>query len=512
MIEKNFFTYKILEYKKRIILEEFPELKACQHDNFYSLGEYIYESPSKFYDKEIYKELNFFFENLIDDPSNFLNFLKILNDFNFEFNHAIKIMNELNLKEIHENSLPDNDAELMYFFSEKIVYEYLKVNDVILLGILKPIACYLRVINKKGTDNLDLYNCIDTLKKNKILEDVTISYNSVVRNAIAHGGVTYESSKIKFKDRKETTEFYAPDFIRNFDLLINYANAIILTYKKVLFQYLDVLLKHDITIPSSIMEIELRHRANHYGWKIIHSYDSTILKGKQYNLLVESNLNSRKFMNFSAVYTAMTLEKLLPQKYDNFFVQIKTKYKLSCWQIIDLEKLREYNSGKNVIITDGTYFFEEKYLGEKRDSLKIHKTFLFQKNTNNKNIINLRYIKHHSKKFYNVIENAGVSLNVPDNQIEDFIRKKAQYIISFVKLEKRKKYSRNLKEYIFPDKYLQIHIYKSSLRKRSCSYARQNKNLIATLHINTTKQIRNIVPAWGTKEQNKNCLIVWNKK
>ncbi|WP_160137515.1 hypothetical protein [Chryseobacterium sp. c4a] len=511
MIDKNLFTHKILEKKKKAILDNFPELKVCKHDNFYSLSEYIYESPSKFYDKKIYRELNFFLENLIDDPNNFLAFLKILNDLAFEFNHAVKTMNELNLKDIHENLLPDNDAELMYFFSEKIVYEYLKITDVVLLGFLKPIAYYLRIKNNKGIDNLDIYNCIDTLKKHNIFNDLTNKYNNTIRNAIAHGGVTFESSTIKFKDKKDTKSFYASRFIKEFDDLINCTNALILAYKKILFQYLDVLLNHNIAIPASIMEIELRHKANHQDWNIIHSYDSEIPKGKQYNVLVETNLNSRKFMNFSAVYTAITLENLLPKKYDNFFIQIKTKYQLSCWQVIDLEKLREHFTGKKVIITDGTYFFEEKYLAEKKDSIKIYKTVLFHKNIDRNKVIDVRYIKHHSKKYYNVIENAGVFLNITDDQIENFIRNKTREIVSLVKSEKRKKYSNNFKEYFFPDKYLQIHIYQGDLRKRSFHYGRQNKNLIATLHINETKRIKNIVPAWGIKEENKNCLIVWNK-
>lgn len=511
MIDKNFFTYKILERKKKIILDKFPELNACKHDNFHSLGEYIYESPSKFYNKNIYTDVNLYFESLVDNPNDLLDFFKILNNLSFEFNHAIKTMNELNLKAIHENLLPSNEAELMYFFSEKIVYEYLKINDVVLLGLIKPIAYFLRVTNKKGTDNLDIYNCIDTLKKYQIFDDLTNIYNNTLRNAIAHGGVTFESSVIKFKDRKDTKAFYASDFIKEFDNLTDIVNAIILVYKKVIFQYLDVLVNHGITVPSSIMEIELRYKANHYGWKIIHSYDSEIPKGKQYNLLVESNLNSRKFMNFSAVYTAITLENLLPKKYDNFFIQIKTKYKLSCWQIIDLEKLREHYTGEKVIITDGTFFFEEKYFGEKKDLLKIYKTSFFQNYTDKNKIVNVRYIKHHNKKSYNVIENAGIFLDISDEKIEDYIRNKSKDIISLVKSEKRKKHTTNLKEFIFPDKYLQIHIYNNDLRKRSFRDARRNNHLVATLHINNTKKINNVLPAWGVKEENKNCLIIWNK-
>lgn len=515
MIDRNFFTFKDLEKKKTSILDKFPELITCEHDNFYSLSEYIFDSPSKFYDNNIYNVINDFLENLFTSKKDIIVFFKILDDFLFEFNHSIKTLNTINRKDIHEELLPSNDAELMFFLSDKIIYEYLKLNDVVLLGILKPIAFYLRLKNNKGTDKLDIYNCIETLKTVKVFDSLTKNYNNTLRNAIAHGGVTFESSKIRFKDKRDSQEYYSNDFIKKFDDLIDISNAIILAYKKIFFKYFNVLDNYNISIPSSIMEIELRFKTSHYGWEIIHSYDNSISKGNQYNVLIKSNLNSRKFMNFSAAYTAITLERLLPMKYNSVFFQIKTKYSMPCWQSIDLTKLRDYYNGQNVIISEGTMFFDEKFLGEKKDYLRINKSFIFQNFRNNKEIMNLRYIKHHSKSSYNVIEKAGIYLNFKNRsyeEIEDFVRNNTGKIISFVKKEKRKKYSTTLKEMFFKDKYLQIYIYNKDFRKRAFYYGKRDDNFIGILHINTTKQINNIVPIFGTKEENQNCLIIWNKK
>jgi len=514
MIDKNFFTYKILENKKNIILTKFPELNMCEHDNFYSLGEYIFDSPSKFYKRDIFDSAEEFLNNLFNDSKEIVVFLNILKEFSFEFDHAIKTLNTINKKEIHENLLPDNDAELMYFLSEKIIYEYLKLNDVVLLGFLKPIAYHLRLKNSKGTDKLDIYNCIETLKTQKIFENLTKKYNNTIRNAIAHGGVTFESSKIKFRDKKNSKEFFAWDFIKEFDSLIDTANAIALAYKKLFFQYLNIFNKHKASIPLSIMEIELRGKANHYGWEILHSYDSTTQHGNQYNLLINTNLNSRKFMNFSAAYTAITLEKLLPNKYSNVFFHIKTKYTIACWQTIDLRRLREYYAGKKVIITDGTMFFEEKFMAERKDQFNIHKHFFQQNRPVKKKLVHVRYIKHHSKKNYNVIENAGVFLDIETTdkkKFEQYVRLNTKKIIALVKSEKRKKFTSNYKERFFPDKYLQIYIYNRDFRIRTFHRDRRHENFIGMLHINNTKQIKNIVPAFGTKEENAHCLIVWNR-
>ncbi|CAM4404601.1 hypothetical protein [Flavobacterium terrigena] len=515
MIDINFFTFKDLDKKKKSILERFPDLIKCDHDNFYSLSEYIYDSPSKFYNRDIHQVMDSFLEDIFTSKKDITDFFKILNESSYEFNHAIKTLNTINKKDIHTELLPNNDAELMYFFSDKIIYEYLKLNDVVLLGILKPIAFYLRVKNNKGTEKLDIYNCIETLKTVKDFNNLTKNYNNTLRNSIAHGGVTFESSRIKFKDKKETQEYYSWDFINKFDDLVDISNAIVLAYKKILFQYLDVLNGYNISIPSSIMEIELRFKTSHYGWEIIHSYDNTISKGNQYNILIKTTLNSRKFMNFSAAYTAITLEKLLPKKYNNVFFQIKTKYKMPCWQSVDLEKLREFYKGEKVNITEGTMFFDEKILGEKRDYLRINKSFIFGNLKNENKTINLRYIKHHSKSNYNVIEKAGIYLDYESTnkeKIEEFIRNNTKKIISYVKKEKRKKHSSNLKQIILSDKYLQIYIYNKDYRKRTFYNKQKDENFIGMLHVNLTNKISNIVPMFGTKENNKNCLIIWNKK
>lgn len=510
----NFFARKKLNYQRDRILQKFPELSLCKHDNLLSLSQYLFDSPTKYYNEEVFEDAYDILNNIISTENN-VNFLEGLSLNINQFNHAVKTLHEINKKDIHEKLLPNEDVELMYFISEKILYEYLKVNDVILLGILKPIDFYYRKVNGKGTDHMDITNIIDTLRKNKILNSATSLYNSVLRNSIAHGGISYSSNHITFKDKHESKEYYSWDFLRAFDNLIDCVNAIVFAYKKIFFQYFDVFSKHNMQIPESLLEMELHYKANHYGWEIKHSYESSIPSGKQFNLSIETNLNSRKFMNFSAVYTAIKLEELMPNKYSTIFFHIKTKYKISCWQSINFENLRKFLSGEKVIVTDGTYFFDEKFWGEKWDWLIANKNFIKETFPKKEQKFKTRYIKHHSKKNYNVIENASLVIenteNVDIEYLEIFIRASIKNIISFVNKEKYK-LANSFKEKFLPNKYYRINLYKKDLRKRDFYNIPKNENLIATLHINKTKQIRNILPAWGIKEESENCLIVWNRK
>ena len=511
---ENYFANKKLKFKKGKLIETFPELSVCQHDNLNSLSQYIFDSPTKYYNRKIFDETYKILNDIISSENN-IDFLNILSVNIVQFNHAVKTLYEINRKDIHENLLPNEDVELMHFISEKVLYEYLKVNDVVLLGLLKPIDFYFRKLNGKGTDNMDITNIINTLKKQKILNSITSLYDSVLRNSIAHGGVTFSSSQISFKDRHEAKDFYSWDYLKKFDNLIDCVNGVVFAYKKMFFQYFEVFSKYQIQIPESILEMELHYKANHYGWQIKHSYESTIPLGKQFNLSVETTLNSRKFMNFSAVYTAIKLEELMPNKFSTIFFHIKTKYKMSCWQSVNLENLRKFLLGEKIIVTDGTFFFEEKFWGEKKDWFIANKNFIKDNFKNQEGNFNSRFIKHHSKKTYNVIENASVVINNAENlgigELEDFIRVSTKDIISFVNKEKNK-VSNTFKEKFFPNKYYRINIYNKDNRKRAFYSISKDENLLATLHINRTKQISNIVPNWGVKEENRHCLIVWNKK
>lgn len=157
-----------------------------------------------------------------------------------------------------------------------------------------------------------------------------------------------------------------------------------------------------------------------------------------------------------------------------------------------------------------------KNFGEKKkDWFIANKNFIKDNFKNHEGNFNSRFIKHHSKKTYNVIENASVVINNAENlgigELEDFIRVSTKDIISFVNKEKNK-VSNTFKEKFFPNKYYRINIYNKDNRKRAFYSISKDENLLATLHINRTKQISNIVPNWGVKEENRHCLIVWNKK
>lgn len=515
LANKNLFSEKLHQQYTNIINENIPEIATCNHDNFYSLIEYYINSPKKYFNQNIAVSFFDYLNSQIQNPSESILIIDSIKTNIHELDQAIKGLDEMNLKKIHETPLSEQEVESMYEINNKYLYEYLKINDLILLGLIKPIAYFIRKKNNKGIDKLDIFNCIETIQSQNSFNYLVETYNHVVRNAIAHGSVQFNGNTIIFKDKKKEVTYSVSQFVRKFDELLDCVNGIVYSYRKFYLIYLYNFENNDIPIPNSIKINELKVKSEHYSWKILHNYDSTIQGRRQCNLFISTTLNSRDFMNISAYQTAAYLEKLLPNTYETLFIQIKTKYKMPCWQSFDMQKLRNYiNYGITDIVTDGTYFFDEKLLGKKRDYLKGYSNLFIKNKLDYGKLIQIKYIKFHSKSSYNVIEKCCIVLNTNEiDEVKNYIRKNAKMLLNKAIEYKNGKSNFLSKQHLFPTKYIRVLIYSKNMRERTFKNSSfiEDNNLIAILHFNKSIQIKNILPSFGIIEENKHCTICWSK-
>ncbi|MBK0369805.1 hypothetical protein [Flavobacterium agrisoli] len=510
---RNLFNEKSHSEYSKIILSNIPETSLCKHENFFSLVHYHLSSPNKFYDKFTSSLFSNFLDSTIKHSSNRKTLIESI-AFNFyDLDQALKALDEINNKDIHEKNISHQEVEAIYEISNLYLYEYLKINDLILMGLIKPIAYYLRKKNNKGVEKLDIFNCVETLVTTKEFDFLSNAYNHTIRNAIAHGSVLFNGKSMIFRDKKKEISLTIKEFIKKFDELIDIVNGIAYAYRKFYLINLFVFEEKNILIPNSIKINELKTKAEHYAWKILYNYDTTVNHKKQCNLYVSTILNSRDFMNLSAYQTAIYLEHLMPNAYDTLFIQIKTKFKMPCWQSFDMNKLRAYiNDGVQDIITDGTYFFDQKKFGKKLDHLKSYKN-LFSNHLNYGKLIESRYIKFHSKSFYNVIEKHCLVLNKNAiGDIKSFIRNNTKLLLKEATNFKNTKTIFFSKEKQLSTKYIRVLIYLENMRERSFENSSfSDEKLIAILHMNKSKKIQNVLPSFGEKEENRYCSIFWSK-
>ncbi len=513
--DKNLFSDKLHKEYENILIENIPEISTCNHKNYYSLVEYYISSPQKYFTKEITDIFHQFFNDIIDNSDDLSLFFESIETNFYDLEQAIQGLESINEKNIHENILSDQDIELMYEISNTYLYEYLKLNDLVLLGLIKPIAFFLLKKENKGVNKLDIFNCVEVLKKHSKFKFLEKQYKHTLRNAIAHGGVKFSARNIEFKDKKKELNYSTTQFIKEFDAFLDMLNAICFDYRKFYLLYLYELENNHVKIPNSIMIKELKTKSEHFAWKILYNYDSIIQKGNQCNLYISTKLNSRSFMNLSAYYTAAYLEKLLPNTYDILFIHIKTKFKMPCWQIFDMKKLRAFiNENIQDIVTDGTMLFEKKMFAKQKDYWILNKNLFLTKRLDYDKIIKNRYIKFHSKKTYNVIEKYCLVLNCNNiYDVKEYIRNNTKHLLKRAIKYKNTKSSIFSKEKILSTKYVRVLIYSLDFRERTFknNSFMSNDDLMAVLQFNNSGQIKNILPAFGEREKNKHCDIFWSK-
>ena len=511
---KNLFSDKLHQEYKKILLENIPELQSCRHENFYSLIDYYIISPTKYFNQEVAEVFYNYLVSIYNNPKDFNLFIESVDSNFYDLDQAIKGLDEINAKDIHERPLPiqpNQEVEQMYEISNTFLYEYLKINDLVLMGLIKPIAYFLRKRSNKGVDKLDVFNCVETLKTQAQFSIIEKIYNHTLRNSIAHGGIQFNGTTIVFKDRKKQLSYSTSRFLKLFDELIDYVNGITYAYRKFYLLNLYFFEEKNVAIPNSINNKELKIKSSHFGWNLLYSYDSTIQSGKQFNLFVSSTLNSRDFMNLSAYQTAFYLEKLMPDVYDTLFIQIRTKFKMPCWQSFNMHKLRSFiNNGVRDIVTDGPYFFDQKIFAKKRDYITIYLNFFKRKKQ--KQLLKNRYIKFHSNKTYNVIEKHSIVLNNETiNNQKEFIKSNIRKLLMSSIKYKNKKSSFLSKEFLLPTKYIRVFIYEKDMRERTFYDSSTNENLLAIIQFNSSKKIKNILPTFGEKEITKFGVICWSK-
>jgi hypothetical protein len=76
---ENPLLHDIHEHDKNLLLDHFPELKACTHRQFLSLRKYLHQTPQRFYK---YSSYSSFFAWLTDqDKSRKINFTEFIRSY-----------------------------------------------------------------------------------------------------------------------------------------------------------------------------------------------------------------------------------------------------------------------------------------------------------------------------------------------------------------------------------------------------------------------------------------------
>lgn len=331
--------------KRRDIKEHFPELENCSHVHFLSIHKYIKRSPQRFHSQPVY---NRFLEWLEDrNKTNQGAFQQYLMDYDAELNRALLHLEEINNLIWHDFFEKPDDIELIRFIDQQIHPSYLRLTEAVFTPFCRIVAYFSRIDRGKGTDGLDLFPIVDEIKRT-ILSDVITPYKHIVRNAIAHGGITYLQNEILYRDKKGNEEKYSDrKIVRIFDDLLDTCNSLSLGLTLFLLAHQQ----NGYHFPQQLLLEELKEETKTPWWEVIGCTPSKFTGLNQLIIYARPKTADYFKVQFSTFQTGVLVERFAPG-YDRYFFSMRSPNSWPGWAAFDGKKLHNLRNKQDTVLED----------------------------------------------------------------------------------------------------------------------------------------------------------------
>ncbi len=332
-------------WKRTDIKEKFPGLTQCPHDRFLSIHKYIKRSPQRFYSNSVY---NKFIEWLKDrnriSPAELQQYLL---EHDAELNRTFLHLEEINNLDWHDFFEKLDDFELIRFVDQQIHPTYLRLTEAVFTPLCRIVAHFSRLDRGKGTDGLDLWPIVEELKKTNLCEVVN-PYKHIVRNAMAHGGITYLQNEILYRDKKGNEEKYSDtDIVRTFDDLLDTCNALALA----LSLFLLVHQPNGYGLPQQLLLEELKEETKTPWWEVVGCTPSKFTGLNQLIIYARPSTADYGKVQISTFQTGVLAESFAPG-YDRYFFSIRSSSSWPGWAAFDGKKLHDLRNKQDAILED----------------------------------------------------------------------------------------------------------------------------------------------------------------
>lgn len=177
-------------------------------------------------------------------------------------------------------------------------------------------------LRSKDYISLALSNRSKILQEHFLAESIA-GYNSVVRNAISHGGIEYLHGSIRYIDSRDSIEMFPHDFAKLLDALTDECGAYL--FASILFLTRQCRKKQAILskIPLIHKHLLLSGLANHPRLHIHHLYESvTINNDYQLNIQCTIGSKSRSVHLFESLYIAYLIQTWFQNTYSRIAISI----------------------------------------------------------------------------------------------------------------------------------------------------------------------------------------------
>lgn len=509
------------ERKRSDIKEKFPELTHCPHDRFLSIHKYIKRSPQRFYSNSVY---NKFVEWLKDrNRTNQSELQQYLLEHDAELDRAFLHLEEINNLDWHDFFEKLDDFELIRFVDQQIHPTYLRLTEAVFTPLCRIVAYFSRLDRGKGTDGLDLWPIVEELTNINLCEVVN-PYKHIVRNAIAHGGITYLQNEILYRDKKENEEKYSDtDIVRTFDDLLDTCNALTLA----LSLFLLVHQPNGYGLPQQLLLEELKEETKTPWWEVVGCTPSKFTGLNQLIIYARPSTADYGKVQISTFQTGVLAESFAPG-YDRYFFSIRSSSSWPGWAAFDGKKLHDLRNKQEAILED--------YKGTIQDDLIFYvpriKTPRFIARVQNIMLsfklnmpiaisdikrqlgwpeIHAREANIH-RNAWGVVLKASIFIEFHDIEItQDLIRKFRRKIVRKALSKARNKTPIYKISRFLPLGFTRISVFCKDYRRRRLSGFGLGRHLVCTIQVKRIQRIRSPDIMGSTIEQLGGYRIAWNR-
>ena len=514
-------TDKVNERVRKRVLHAFPAISSCGHDVSLALAKYLDGTPERFYSRESLLTYTEILEK--EFAGNPARLIKVLNDSSEDIDRAMLTLNEIGLEHWHDTAIERDEYAFMRLCDRSLHPAYLKLAEGVLHRFISPIATCLRLERGKSTNDLwKLSICIDELKR-AACSSVVTHCDTIVRNSIAHGRITYKQKEVVYFDKNGKSRTLSDTAVVEMaDGLVDTCHGCALALKLFYLQHLD----GKVQVPRQVMLEELQAYTETPWWHIEGCLVSELAGKPQLVLYARPMSRDYSKIQYMCIYSGILAEHFAPG-FDRYMVSLRSPIAWQGWAALDGKKLRTIRKRggprsmeeyKGVLENDLVFYKPNvalpKFLCKLETllmSLRLHMPLAFDEIRKNIDHIPItaRQAEIH-RNGWGAVVNGSVVVNIADtNDPQHAVKKARRRIIKAARRLacKNTKWS-NVAKHLFTG-YARIAVFQTDRRHRQLYGL--NPDLICTVQIQFISRIKEVDIAGSTIETLWPYRIAWNK-
>jgi len=503
------------------IATAFPALQACPVPHYLALRRYLDARPEKFYSRPAYE---LYVDWLQQRDARDRNGLKAyFSDHQSEFDRALMFLREINSEGWHDLVLKTGDPYDLARSVDRLIHPaYLRLVEAVFTPFLRLIAFFLRLDGGKGTDGLGVYNVVQEVERSVAARPLTSSYRHIIRNAIAHGGITFLEWDIRYRDRSGEETCSADEVVNLFDGLLDVCNG----FAAALKVFFAMSRPHGYSQPREILVEELQEETSTPWWRIEGCVESGVAGRSQLTFFARPYTRDAGKVNWSAIQTGILAEYFAPG-YDRYFLSLRSPKGWPGWAAFDgrmLRDLRQAGAAQlpqyGAVIEQQPVFFISgpslppflARLDTLAMALRLGLGDVLQPIKRNLGIpiIECRHAVAHRNAWGAVVSAEVVVEPLEPDSVMGIVRKHRGRIIRAAIRKARREGNGRAAAYL-PIAFAQVGVFRQDFRKRRLSSFGLGEDLICTVRLQRLRRIRCLDIAGSTVESDGSWRIAWNR-